>query len=90
MAEFENQFAEQRMTAPGERYATLAAEISEGARLFGLNMTPQGQTALAVLIQEVEDWWVTSDGARVVRFVIRMLPKLSHALSKLGQSEGVN
>jgi hypothetical protein len=82
-----NPFEEQRAPSPGERYQAMAAEAAEAARLVGLNLSPGGVNALAVLLGEAEEWWLHSDGARVVRFAIRMLPKISHALTAIGAKQ---
>ena len=63
--------------SPGQRYERLASEGATLARLVGLNLTPRGREALAVLIGETEAWWHVSGHSLDMTGLLAMLSKLS-------------
>ena len=76
MTEFPNPYQEPVLESPGVKYQHLADSASAYGTLLGLNLTEKGKTALAVLIQETEDWWRTSNNARDIQSILGLLHRL--------------
>jgi hypothetical protein len=73
VTEIPNAYAPPALEAPGERYMRLAAEGAEIAAIVGLHVTERGTTALAILIQECEDWWRVNKNAKALSSSLALL-----------------